>query len=682
MTTQVLLVLFCTLISSAWAEIVDCKMNWVSPSQQGFYYELYPLPLNGRPSGYDGQSMQQIINWQSFNESPLFKGVETDMNFDVVGNYGPNDTANGQIYGNNITVSNFTMMGRGWIIVPTNGIYTFSISADFAAGIRITNYTSNYCPNPYDASANMQFSISSYPTWPQNQTTTQSVYLDAGFPYMIQLAYIHVNGSPKLDISMTDPDGVYYDGIGDFVEEFDLYNPYDLVTNAYVRFIDNITVGYSGNSTTLLSLSSTGTIYDWTNITVTTFYIYGTPTPYVSTTPISSVMSSSSVATSMVSDSAANSSSTLSEYTGSQSLNASTCTSTSNSVLSVSNVTSSAINGTALISSSEQPSTSSALSSSIAVVTSSAFVVQPRSGGLSESSSAVTSSEAAAPAVSSSVEVSSSVVSSLAASVSSAGLYSNQSSSGVSSVPFVGSFQGMSLAYSQSQSHPVTASVESVGSVSSASASPVTPVTSAASSSDNGLQGIAAGSKSAPAVAQGASVQQSVQQSVLAVTTVVTETINGVVEVIPTTVFTTVIAGSEEALAGEPRNGQAGAGAAATGAVTGAGAISGTGATAGAVAGNAAGAVAGTAAAGVAGTAAAAGSYSVESGAYKPGEPGLQGQTVAGGQPTAVAYQLGSSGANSGTRPTVLPEANYANTLPLGLSSAVLPIALFAMIFW
>lgn len=567
MFPQLLLLAVITLINSAVADIVDCKMRWVSPTDPGFYYELYPVPLNGRPSGYDGQSIQQIINWQGFHEDALFKGITTDINFNNPMTYGPNETAQGEIYGNAITVTNFTMMGRGWIIVPVTGIYTFTIDSDYAAGLRITNYTANYCQNPYDASSNIQFSVSSYPGWPQNETTTATVELDAGFPYMIQLAYIHVDESPKLEITMTDPNGVTYDNIADFVEKFDIYDPFSFVTEFYDKYVANITVGWSGNSTTLLSLSSTATVYDWTNVTVTTFYVYGTPTPYVSTTPTSSVITQPTYVSSMSSTESAISSVTLSEYSSSSSVSTTENITVSQSSSQIVNSTSADVGGTSITPSSEIRSDSGTLSISSSTTTSGLnSTLNPwlDSISISQDKSSVVTTVSQSPSITgNSVEASSSFVESGAHSISSEIIYSNSSISVVISAPYIDSFSEFSMTDDGEESktstgiatssistssgiHPSGESVSKILSLESSgvAAGQETPnhVSSGSGSSPSVTSATLGGNGRAPGGVSGGEANQisAGHYSVLEITTVVTATVNGVEVIVPTTIYSTI----------------------------------------------------------------------------------------------------------------------------------------------
>lgn len=331
--------------------ITDCKKTYVLDSEPGLYCTFYPINITGPVPGFGDSNLKTIVSWQYYVGNAVAEGGTTDLNFDIpIDTSLPDDIVEGFIYDLPITISNFTFEGMGWLRPQKTGWHTFNIAADTAAQLYIDNDTRTYCVQNSVNDMNIQFTVTSIPGQPSQENPTDSVYLYAGIPYQVQLSYLHMQGSPSLDITMTDPDGDFHPDISYLIQQFNLYAPgnqvdyYDLVNVT-------TTVGWSGNSTTFLGYSSTGTgdLNELGDFTATTYFIYGTPTPHITFTSESSSSSSSSL---MVSTSEVPSSLSIDLYTAT---NSSVSTLSENASVSTVNVTETlssvyvAINSTAIL---------------------------------------------------------------------------------------------------------------------------------------------------------------------------------------------------------------------------------------------------------------------------------------------------------------------------------------------
>lgn len=322
------------------AQIADCKMNYMAPTPPGFMYMLYPLPINGVPVFFDGLTPLDMVYRFYFLGQPLYTGTSTNMALQLNLAVPNNTVVQGTVYGNAITVSNFTMNGDGWLKVPVTGEYTFMIESDYAASFYLSNDTASECASDfYGASGYSVFYLGSSVTQPQYQKTTGKVYLYAGIPYRTIFSYIHMSGSLDFAISMIGPDNKYYPDIALLMTQLDPWsNAVVKPTLDYTREMVSSYVPWSGTTTSFISVTSTATTGTDGNLTVTSVFYYATPTTTevpssssmlltssaeVSTVSISSVTSSvlPSVTASDITPSS--SSSVLSLPTSSSSLNSS-----------------------------------------------------------------------------------------------------------------------------------------------------------------------------------------------------------------------------------------------------------------------------------------------------------------------------------------------------------------------
>ena len=262
------------------AQIANCMMNYMAPTPPGFVYMLYPLPINGVPVLFDGQSPLQMVYKFYFLEQPLYVGTSLNMAMKLDLVVSNTTVVQGNVYGNDITVSNFTMNGDGWLKVPTTGVYMFMIDSDYAASFFLSNDTASQCaPDPYSAPGYGFFYLGSSTTQPTLQRNSGKVMLYAGIPYRTTFSYIHMSGSVSFAISMITPDNKFIPDIATYMSQLDPWsNALVKPTLNYTREIVSSYTPWSGTTTSFLSVASSTNSPPGGNLTVTSIFYYATPT--------------------------------------------------------------------------------------------------------------------------------------------------------------------------------------------------------------------------------------------------------------------------------------------------------------------------------------------------------------------------------------------------------------------
>lgn len=232
------------------AQIANCKRSFVGPSPPGFYYSLYQVDLNGTPLDMTGKNPAEIVNSIGYFTPAIFQGNTANLDFDIPVSVGENTTEEGNVYGNDITVTNFTMIASSWLQVPESGFYTFDISTDTAAALHIINNTEYYCCTVGMPANAPQFKITSSPSVPISNNPSGTVYLYGGFQYAMYVSYMHLNGSASFDMTMTDPSGITHTDLSGYVNEYNWLNFDEIVTCQYS--VENITtsIQWLGSATT------------------------------------------------------------------------------------------------------------------------------------------------------------------------------------------------------------------------------------------------------------------------------------------------------------------------------------------------------------------------------------------------------------------------------------------------
>ncbi|CAB4257255.1 hypothetical protein, no similarity [Maudiozyma barnettii] len=286
------ILLFITLLTK-WvsSNLPDCKMSYVAPTSPGFTYYLYEIPLNGVPYYFDDLSPLQMVYKFYILGQPIYQSTTLNMAFRL-NQYIDNETImQGTLYGNSITITNFSMVANAWIRVDKTGYYTFIIDADYAAAMFIANDSAILCTSdPFSAPGFNLFYISSSVTQPKQERTTGTILLYAGIPYEMGLSYIHPFGTPNFQVSVIDPEGQYHPDISYLLSTLNVYSNGVQPTLDYELVNVTSADGYSGLSTTLISVTSEATSSIGGKLTVTSIYYIGTPTV---SSQISSVLTSS-----------------------------------------------------------------------------------------------------------------------------------------------------------------------------------------------------------------------------------------------------------------------------------------------------------------------------------------------------------------------------------------------------
>lgn len=234
---------------------------------------------NKTPGGGSGSKWEYLKEFAIYGEKGA--AITSTLNFDIITGGDPNTVVNGRVYGFKTTTSNFTFAINAFLVVPKTGYYTFNIAATEGAFMTIIQINDAYCCDPGDAEPNLDFYVANLQSDPENNLLENSIYLLAGFRYSFALMYLNTNGAnPSLHVTVTDPDGVTYNDIGQFLRRVvsmpDDYCYYQ--TNASTTTIE------WQSSTTATSLKYVTSTNDVGSRVVESLYIVQVP----SSTPIPS----------------------------------------------------------------------------------------------------------------------------------------------------------------------------------------------------------------------------------------------------------------------------------------------------------------------------------------------------------------------------------------------------------
>lgn len=277
------------------AQIADCRLMFISDTNPGIFYEMYPLNLNGVPIGVNKADISTYLSRLSFYMPYMFADNVPGLNFDVPVTVGDNEVVEGQIYGKPVTVSNFSFSASAWLRVPKTGWYIFDMKADSGAELLIVNYTTVYCcKNPSNTNFDMQFKITSIPSEPTIEHPTDRVYLYKDFPYELLFSYINLNSSAYLDIHVTDPDGVVHTDLTDFTSQMNQRNDTEIVTCNYLIEQSRSTEYWTGTVTSTLTTSRKYTIASNGTVLVTDVEVVAVPNPVLTQESSISVIESKS----------------------------------------------------------------------------------------------------------------------------------------------------------------------------------------------------------------------------------------------------------------------------------------------------------------------------------------------------------------------------------------------------
>lgn len=273
-------ILTLTIIKVGNSQMTDCRKMFISDTNPGIFYEMYPLNLNGVPIGFRKADISTYLSSLSFYMPYIYADNIPGLNFDVSVTEGDTEVVEGEIYGNPITVSNFSFTASAWLRVPKTGWYIFDMKADSGAALFIVNYTTVYCcDNPTNTDFNKQFKITSIPSEPNIEHPSDRVFLYQDFPYELLFAYINLNSSAYLDIHVTDPDGVVHTDITDYASQMNQRNGTEITTCDYVIEQNTTTEYWTGTVTSTLSTSRTYSVASNGTVLVTDVEIIGIPNP-------------------------------------------------------------------------------------------------------------------------------------------------------------------------------------------------------------------------------------------------------------------------------------------------------------------------------------------------------------------------------------------------------------------
>lgn len=269
-----------------------CNRLFVENTLPGYYYRIYPIPLNGVPYGMPATNTTDWVSRLGFMGMPLYSGNVPDISFNQYFTSTPGDVQYGEVFGNNITTTNFTMSGSAWFIPAETGWFNIFLVTQSAGELMIVNSTSAYCcVNATDNRVDQQFILTS-----DNNTVSGYVYLYQGLHYQLTTSFVNQNGNAYYYTYMITPSGAY-DGINNYVRQMNAGDPNEVVTCDYDVGWYTTTMPYGGTVTTTahqelykILASNRVTLQEWELIGIPSA-LY---TPPATSTTISSSSTSSS----------------------------------------------------------------------------------------------------------------------------------------------------------------------------------------------------------------------------------------------------------------------------------------------------------------------------------------------------------------------------------------------------
>ncbi|GMM56597.1 hypothetical protein DAKH74_032130 [Maudiozyma humilis] len=244
-----LLTLLSYLLHYAYGQMANCNKLFIEDTNPGYWYSLYHLDLNGVPYGRAATNMSDWISHLAFYGVPFASGNTNSIGINNFATVSENEVQYGDVFGNNITTTNFSMVASAWYIPQKTGWFQFTLRSHSAGELSITNYTSAYCcSHATNIGLYEQFTLTSIPSMPEAQNPSGQVYLYKGFKYQMLMSYINLNGSAYYYIEERDPDGAYITTDWS-VQQMNAQNDSELVTCNYTVGYTTATVPWTGLST-------------------------------------------------------------------------------------------------------------------------------------------------------------------------------------------------------------------------------------------------------------------------------------------------------------------------------------------------------------------------------------------------------------------------------------------------
>lgn len=289
-------------VAQAITPIANCSKVFVENSQPGFYYRIYPLSLNGVPNGMPATNATDWVSRLGFMGDPLYTGNTAHLTINNFFTSTPGDVQYGDIFGNNITTTNFTMSANAWFIPNVSGWFHFFIITQSAGELMIINNTDAYCcQNPTNNRIDQQFIITSV-----NNTADGYVYLYRGFHYQLTTSFVNQRDGAYYYIYVINPSGSY-DSVDNYVRQMNGSDPYELVTCNYDVEWFTTTMPYGGTVTTT-EYQELYKVISFTKVTIQEWELIGIPSAYYTPpTTTTTSRSSSSVTIDVVSSSTSSS---------------------------------------------------------------------------------------------------------------------------------------------------------------------------------------------------------------------------------------------------------------------------------------------------------------------------------------------------------------------------------------
>ncbi|GEQ72491.1 hypothetical protein JCM33374_g6178 [Metschnikowia sp. JCM 33374] len=208
--------------------------NSLKPIGTGAEVSFYKYPYEDMT--YNEDPLFYVRTYKYYEYLNTITGV-TALNYvyeHTAGSKNPGPT--GEIYGYEITPSNFTMVISGYFLAKKTGAYNFTMVAEDGTLLRLGTGGSCSGDASVDAIGNPHVAL-------YKHSKSPTYNLKAGVYYPITFVHVHSYRNGKFDVQYTDPDGTVVTDIGS-----DLHQAYQEPTNTG-----------TGNETNTMDLAPTDT---------------------------------------------------------------------------------------------------------------------------------------------------------------------------------------------------------------------------------------------------------------------------------------------------------------------------------------------------------------------------------------------------------------------------------------
>ncbi|GMM35485.1 Tda8 protein [Saccharomycopsis crataegensis] len=196
---------------------------WISSSytSEGFYARFYNYTFD---QAYD----EAFVEYGYADYGKLIATAENVKDIDILYPTTPAGVLYGDIYGDNLTISNFTLILTGYFYAKETGYYNFDFhTTDDAVVLYFASDAAFDCCNSKTLSTHANFSDSVIYTTGSiasdglDYDASRQTYLEGGYYYPTRIDYINIVHYANLQLTVTYPNGEKVTTFGDSVYQFD-----------------------------------------------------------------------------------------------------------------------------------------------------------------------------------------------------------------------------------------------------------------------------------------------------------------------------------------------------------------------------------------------------------------------------------------------------------------------------